>query len=178
MQNFNKTIDYPEFAKDNKLNLSGILMNNKQLIPNDMVAGTIIAILYSKKEEVLLNNFIDSIDFDIDESIINGAKAAANIMAMNNIFYRGKHYLGDDYEKIAANLRMNIYTKHGIDKKYFEFFSLAVSFIDGCEFCVKSHATLLEKEGMSKEQIHEALRIASIVNTIRENYWFIYRCGT
>tara|TARA_B100002019_G_scaffold242700_1_gene219083 strand:+ start:831 stop:1343 length:513 start_codon:yes stop_codon:yes gene_type:complete len=170
MQDFNKKLNFPEFAKDNKLNLSNLLMNNNQLIPNDMVAGTIISVLYSKEKYSLIEKFIESIDFDMDEKIINGAKAASNIMAMNNIFYRGKHYLGSDYEKVAASLRMNIYTKHGIDKKYFEFFSLAVSFINGCEFCVKSHSKLLEKEGMSKEQIHEALRIASIINTIREDY--------
>lgn len=170
MQDFNKAIEFPEFAKDNKLNLSNLLMNNNNLIPNDMVAGTIISILYAKKEYNLLDKFIQSLNFELDEKIIEGAKAAANIMMMNNIFYRGKHYLGKDYEKVPANLRMNIYTKHGIDKKYFEFFSLAVSFINGCEYCVKSHAFLLEKEGMTKEQIHESLRIAAILNTIREFY--------
>ena len=48
---------------------------------------------------------------------------------------------------------------------FFEFISLAVSFINGCEFCVKSHSQILEKSGMSKEQIHESLRIAAIINS-------------
>tara|TARA_B100000700_G_scaffold69353_2_gene76919 strand:+ start:28997 stop:29509 length:513 start_codon:yes stop_codon:yes gene_type:complete len=170
MKNFLNTIEFPEFAKDNKLNASNILMNNNKLIDDELVAGTILAIFYSKNENVLASNFIESAGEILSDSLINGAKAAANIMNMNNIFYRGKHYLGKNYEKVAANLRMNIYTKHGIDKKYFEFMSLAVSFINGCEFCVKSHAMLLRKEGMNEEQIHEALRIAAIFNTIRESY--------
>jgi len=170
MKDFLNTIEFPEFAKDNKLNASNVLMNNNQLIDKELVAGTILAIFYAKNENVLADNFIEAADDILDETLINGSKAAANIMNMNNIFYRGKHYLGKDYEKVAANLRMNIYTKHGIDKKYFEFMSLAVSFINGCEFCVKSHAALLKKEGMSEEQVHEALRIASIFNTIREKY--------
>ena len=170
MKDFLKNIEFPEFAKDNKLNASNILMNNEILIEKDLVAATVIAILYTNNEKELVDMFVESAKEELTEELINGAKAAANIMKMNNIYYRGKHYLDSDYNEIGAKLRMNIYTKHGINKKYFEFISLAVSFITGCEFCVKSHSKLLEKEGMSKEQIHEALRIASIFNTIKLSY--------
>lgn len=168
MKDFLKNIEFPEFAKDNKLNASSILMNNEKLIPDDLVGATVLAILYTNNEKELLDLFEK--ESGLSEDLIYGAKAAANIMKMNNIYYRGKHFLGDDYSNQNAKLRMGIYTKHGIDKKYFEFISLAVSFINGCEFCVVSHSKLLEKEGMKKEQIHEALRIAGIFNTLRFKY--------
>jgi alkyl hydroperoxide reductase subunit D len=169
MKDFTNELNFIEETKDNKLNLSNVLRNTGGLIPSDLVAATIVGILYAK-DSPLLESFIDSAKEELTEELIKGAKAAGNIMNMNNIYYRGKHYLGDNYNNVQAGLRMGIYTKHGIDKKYFEFISLAVSFINGCEFCVASHASLLEKEGMSKEQIHEALRIAAIVNTLRKNY--------
>jgi alkyl hydroperoxide reductase subunit D len=168
MKKFLKHIDFPDYVKDNKLNMSNVLMNNSKLIELDLVKATIVAILYTKKEDKLLSIFIE--ESEISEDLILGAKAAANIMSMNNIYYRGKHHIGEEYSYIPANLRMNIYTKHGIDKKYFEFISLSVSFINNCEFCIKSHSALLEKEGFSKEQVHEALRIAAIFNTVREKY--------
>lgn len=170
MKDFLKHIEFPEFAKDNKLNMSNLLMNNEKLIEKDLVAATIVAILYTNKEKELLKKFIESAEEELTEDLINGAKAASNIMKMNNIYYRGKHFIGNDYSNVAAKLRMNIYTKHKISKKHFEFISLAVSFINGCEFCVKSHSSLLENEGLSKEQIHESLRIAAIVNTLQLEY--------
>jgi len=168
MKNFLNNIEFPEFAKDNKLNISTLLMNNEKVVPDDLMAATIASVLYTNKEDKLLDLFLN--EANLTEELIFAAKAAANIMKMNNIYYRGKHFLGNDYEDQQAKLRMGIYTKHGIDKKYFEFISLAVSFVNGCEFCVKSHSKLLEKEGMSKVQVHEALRIASIINTLRLNY--------
>lgn len=168
MKDFLQNIEFPEFSKDNKLNASNVLMNNEKIIPDDLVGATVLAILYTNNEKELLELFEK--ESDLSEDLIYGAKAAANIMKMNNIYYRGKHFLGKEYEAQAARLRMVIYKKHGIDRKYFEFISLAVSFINGCEFCVKSHSALLEKEGMKKEQIHEALRIAAIFNTLKFKY--------
>lgn len=170
MKKIIETIDFPEYALDSKLNASNILMNMDKVLSDKTVAGIVIAVLYSKNELNLLDKFIDLNSDILDEDLIFAAKASATIMAMNNIYYRGKHFLGEGYKDQAAKLRMNVYQKHKVDKKDFELFSLAVSFINGCEFCVESHASLLEKDGVSKDMIHQSLRIAAIFNTIKEKY--------
>lgn len=170
MKNFLEKIEFPEYVKDNKVNASNVLINNEKILNDEQVAGIILAIFYVKNEMKLVDLFEKEIKEIISEDMIFGSKAAANIMNMNNIYYRGKHYLGNDYKDQQAKLRMTIYAKHKISKIDFELISLAVSFINGCEYCVQSHAKMLENDGVSKEVIHESLRIASIFNTIREKY--------
>src|SRR5690606_31226633 len=61
------------------------------------------------------------------------AKAAAAIMAMNNIYYRSVHLLGDaELSKSPARLRMTVIGNPGVDKLDFELWSLAVSAVNGC----------------------------------------------
>jgi len=99
------------------------------------------------------------------------AKAAAAVMAMNNIYYRSKHLLADegakDYEDIPARLRMQVIaTRGGVEAEDFEFWSLAVSAVNGCGGCLAAHERKLRELDMPREQIHEALRIASVVHAV------------
>lgn len=169
MKEFLNKVSFEDFVKDSKINASNILANRDNLIPNDLVAATVLGVLYAKNSD-LVDDFIEAAKEYLDDDLISGAKAAANIMNMNNVYYRGKEILGKDFEHVNPGLRMNIYTNHGIKKEYFEFISLAVSFINNCEFCIQSHSNLLIKNGMTNEQIHEALRISAIFNTIRRAY--------
>ena len=57
MKNFLKHIEFPDYAKDNKLNASNILMNNAKLIDEDLVKATVYAVLYTNKEFELLSIF-------------------------------------------------------------------------------------------------------------------------
>lgn len=67
------------------------------------------------------------------------AKGSAAIMAMNNVYYRGMHLLGDpEYRNLRAGLRMNFMADHGVGKLDFELWSLAVSAINGCRRCLES----------------------------------------
>ena len=53
---------------------------------------------------------------DLDESLINAANIAANIMAMNNIYYRAIHLIDSNtLSQQPAGLRMQGITQHGID---------------------------------------------------------------
>ena len=99
------------------------------------------------------------------------AKAAAAVMAMNNIYYRGKHLLADegakDYEDIPARLRMQVIaTRGGVEAEDFEFWCLAVSAVNGCGGCLAAHERKLRELGLGRDQIHEALRIASVVHAV------------
>jgi alkyl hydroperoxide reductase subunit D len=54
---------------------------------------------------------------------------------------------------------------NGINIKDFEFYSLAVSVLNGCGMCVDSHVKQLEKHGMSPTQIQLAAKIAAVINS-------------
>jgi alkyl hydroperoxide reductase subunit D len=99
------------------------------------------------------------------------ARSAAAIMAMNNVYYRSKHQLADagvaGYDDIPARLRMQVIgTSGGVDKADFEYWCFAVSAVNGCGQCLASHEHVLREAGVSKEQIHEALRIAATVHAV------------
>ena len=93
------------------------------------------------------------------------AKAAAAIMAMNNIYYRFTHLTSNaEYAKLPARLRMNIIANPGAPKADFELWCLAVSAINGCGMCIDSHEKVVREHGMTTEQIQAAVRIASVVH--------------
>ena len=46
----------------------------------------------------------------------------------------------------------------------FELFCLAVSAINGCEAWVKSHEHVVLEGGLSEDQVHDAVRIASVIH--------------
>src|SRR6201999_3161706 len=91
---------------------------------------------------------------------LNAAKAAAAIMAMNNIYYRFTHLASNaEYRTLPAKLRMNVIGNPGVDKADFELWSLAVSAVNGCGMCIDSHEHELRKAGLTTEAIQAAVRI-------------------
>jgi len=100
----------------------------------------------------------------LDASAIADAKASAALMAMNTVYYRSKHMIGKDaYNQRQAQLRMTRMGKPATDRSRFELASFACAALAGCEACLKSHEQGLVKEGVSEDQIHDALRIAAVV---------------
>jgi len=97
----------------------------------------------------------------------HAAKAAATIMAMNNIYYRFNHLVSDkDFAKMGARLRMNVIGSPGIPKVDFELMSLAVSAINGCGMCMDAHVHEVIKAGISKTGVQSAVRIAAVINAL------------
>jgi alkyl hydroperoxide reductase subunit D len=98
---------------------------------------------------------------------VEGAKAAAAIMGMTNIYYRFLHLVEDgEYQTMPARLRMNVIANHGIDKLDFELISLAVSAVNGCGLCVTSHEKKLRSHEVSRESIQSAVRIAATIHAV------------
>ena len=113
----------------------------------------------------MIEHITQDVSEALSENYINAAKAAATIMAMNNIYYRFIHLSSDkDYGKLPANLRMNIIGNPGIEKVDFELMSLAVSAINGCGMCMDAHVHEVTKAGVSKEAVQSTIRIASVIN--------------
>jgi alkyl hydroperoxide reductase subunit D len=120
----------------------------------------------------VIQSITEEANLQLSEHEITAAKAAATIMAMNNIYYRFTHTISDQtYQAMPAKLRMNIMTNPEIDKIIFELSSLAVSAINGCSKCMNAHVAQLEKSGINKEAIQSTVRIASVIHaaaTVRE----------
>ena len=103
----------------------------------------------------------------LDAAYRTGARAAAAIMGMNNVYYRFLHLVEDpEYGRMPARLRMNVIGNPGIDKVDFELVSLAVSAVNGCGTCVASHERQVRQQGLPREAVQSAVRIAATVHAV------------
>jgi alkyl hydroperoxide reductase subunit D len=153
----------PEYARDIRLNLGSLaiepVLNEKQR------AGTFIASALGARNPEVAEAIVAEFAPKLDARELAAAKAAAAVMAMNNVYYRFLHLTGnEEYGKLPARLRMNAIASHGIARADFELWCLAVSAINGCGNCIASHEKAVRKEGMTAEQVQAAVRIAAAVN--------------
>jgi len=155
----------PEYARDLKINLSG-LAKDPALTTQQTYGALLAAALSSRHPQVIRAVFAEAKEH-LSAEAITAAKAAAAIMGMNNIYYRFTHLVSDkDYATLPARLRMNVMANPGVDKVDFELWSLVVSAVNGCGMCMDSHEKVLRKAGASKEAVQQAIRIASVVHAV------------
>ena len=155
----------PDYAKDLKLNLSSLA--SETVLTEQQRAGTFIACALAARNAATTEAVMASFAPQLSPEALTAAKAAAAIMAMNNIYYRFTHLASSpDYRSLPAKLRMNVIGKPGVDKADFELWSLAVSAINGCGMCIDSHEKVLRNAGVTAEQIQSAVRIASVVHAV------------
>ena len=153
----------PEYAKDIKLNLSSIA--NEEILSPSQFWGTALASALASRNAYVIREITAEAEDNMSAEALQGAKAAASIMAMNNIYYRFVHLASTpDYQSMPAKLRMNVIANPGVDKADFELWSLAVSAVNGCGMCIDAHEQELVKGGMSKDQIQASVRIASVIH--------------
>lgn len=155
----------PDYAKDLKLNLSSLAQDAG--LSDQQRAGTFIACALASRNGQTTRAVLEAFAPSLSPEALSAAKAAAAIMAMNNIYYRFTHLAGaPDYKTLPARLRMNVIGKPGVDKADFELWCLAVSAINGCGVCIDSHEKVLREAGMSAEQVQTAVRIAAVVHAV------------
>ncbi len=155
----------PDYAKDLKLNLSSLAMD--QGLSEQRRAGTFIAAAVASRSAELTSAIVAAFAPALSPEAFSAAKAAAAIMGMNNIYYRFTHAASaEDYKTMPAKLRMNVIGKPGVEKTDFELWCLAVSAINGCGMCIDSHEKVLRAGGVSAEEIQTAVRIAAVVHAI------------
>ena len=154
----------PDYAKDLRLNISTLA--SEEMLNDQQKWGAFMATALNTGNAEMIQA-IESIAAEkLVPEAMNAARAAAAIMAMNNVYYKFAGMMGPDYQTMPAKLRMNVIGNPGVDKVDFELWSLAVSAMNGCQFCVQAHESILVKGGMSREQIQAAVRIAAVVNAI------------
>lgn len=156
---------FGEYAKDIKLNLGTILTEEGAPdLKQNQIYGIALASAYSVQSHELIQAILSEVSQTLSEAEIQAAKAAATVMAMNNIYYRFSHLVNDpEYRQMPAKLRMNVIGNSGIAKVDFELMSLAVSAINGCGMCIDAHVHEVTKAGISKTGVQSAIRIASVI---------------
>ena len=153
----------PEAAKDIRLNLQSVLQPGA-LSPAQRW-GVAIASAVATRNARLRDALLHDARAEVGADVIDDALAAAALMAMNNVYYRFRHMIGkESYSQMPARLRMQRIVKPASNKVDFELFCLAVSAINGCEMCLRSHEDVVIKGGVSEDQVHDAVRIAATVN--------------
>lgn len=151
----------PGFAKDLKLNLGSLTRTTE--LNEQQLWGTFLASAAATQSATVLSEIADEARGHLSDEAFDAALGAASIMAMNNVSYRAKEFLGDDYTQVRMGLRMNIIANPGVEKADFEMWSMAVSTINGCENCTAAHDAVIRKEGVTKEQAWEAVKVAATV---------------
>jgi alkyl hydroperoxide reductase subunit D len=159
------TFELPDYAKDIRLNLGSVLNEAGSDLNRKQIDSIALAAACATRHRGMIDAVLEHAAENLSAEEINAAKAAATIMAMNNVYYRFMHSMTDQsYSAMPAKLRMNVMANPGTDKIAFELSSLAVSAINGCGMCMNAHAGQLEKAGVSKLGIQSAVRIASVIN--------------
>ena len=155
--------ELPEAAKDVRLNLQSVL-ETTSLTPAQKW-GVAIASAIAAKSPRLRDALVEDAMAEVDAGVIEDARAAAALMAMNNVYYRFRHMVGKpEYEQLPARLRMQRLAAPASNKLDFELFALAVSAVNGCETCVRAHERVVTEGGLVPAQVNDAIRIAATVH--------------
>jgi alkyl hydroperoxide reductase subunit D len=156
----------PDFARDLRLNL-GAVLGDGTLSPAQRWGCAVTGAITARHPELRDALLAGARAAGVDEAAIDDARAAAAIMAMNNVYYRGRHLIGKDaYEKKPARLRMNRIAKPASSKVDFELFCIAASAIKGCGVCLAAHERTVLEGGLTEDHVHDALRVAAVVNGV------------
>ena len=158
----------PDYAKDLRLNFDSVLSESGAPSLSAKQIGLIaLSSAIAARHEPLVTAIAEFAARSATAQEIAGARTAAALMAMNNIYYRFTHLVGEpEYATMRAGLRMNAMANPGCDKIDFELCSLAVSAINGCGMCMDSHEKNLRKHEVSTQAIQSAVRIAAVMHAV------------
>lgn len=152
----------PEPARDLKVNLQSVLQDGALSV--DQRWGVAVACGLASRNLRLGQALLDEARERVAPAVVDDARAAAALMAMNNVFYRFRHMVAkDEYQTIPARLRMTRIARPAGAKADFELMCLAVSAIGGCERCIQAHEKTVREAGITAEQVVDAIRIAATV---------------
>jgi alkyl hydroperoxide reductase subunit D len=150
----------PDAAKDIRLNLQAVLRGGSLSEPQrwGVAAAAAAAARHPRLREAVLAAAGTA------AGAVEDARAAASLMALNNVSYRFRHMVGKSvYGEKPAGLRMNRLMQPATNRVDFELMSLAVSAINGCETCVRAHEKTVTDGGLTADQVNDAVRIAATI---------------
>ncbi|MGH8295179.1 MAG: carboxymuconolactone decarboxylase family protein [Steroidobacteraceae bacterium] len=158
----------PDYARDLKLNLGSVLSpTGAPGLTERQIWSVALGAADASRNPAFAAAIGGLAAAHLDTAYLTGARAAAAIMGMNNVYYRFLHLVEDpEYASLPVRLRMNVIGNPGIDRVDFELVSLAVSAINGCGTCVASHERHVRQHGLSREAVQSAVRIAATVHAV------------
>jgi alkyl hydroperoxide reductase subunit D len=130
----------PDVARDIRLNLQAVLRGGA--LTDAQRWGVAAAAAVAARHGRLRDAILSTATAAAGPAVVEDAKAAAAIMAMNNVYYRFRHMVG---------------------KTDFELMARAVSAINGCEMCVRAHEKTVTDGGLTPDHVNDAVRIAATV---------------
>jgi len=152
----------PDYAKDIRLNLNSLA--GDQTLSDQRKYGLLLTTAHGSGYKPLVEAAEAECAPKLSAEAANAARAAAAVMAMNNVYYRFTHLAANkEYGTLPAKLRMNVIGSPGIDKADFELFCLAVSAQNGCGMCIDSHEKVLKGHGVPADLIQAAARIGAVM---------------
>jgi alkyl hydroperoxide reductase subunit D len=155
----------PDYAKDLRLNVGSLL--NDQSLGDQRKYGLLLACAHGSGYRPIVAAAEAEAEGKLSAEAANAARAAAAVMAMNNVYYRFVHLASNPvYGTLPAKLRMNVIANPGIDKADFELFSLAVSAMNGCGMCIDSHERVLTQHNVKPEAIQTAARVGAVIKAV------------
>ena len=156
----------PGYAKDVRLNLESVLSEGGAPgLDGKQIALVALASAVAARHAPLTEAVQQFAAEYADNAEMDGARAAATVMGMNNVYYRFTYSVSDrEYATLRASLRMNVMARPGCDKTTFELASLAVSAINGCAACMDSHEKTLRQHGLGAQAVQSAVRIAAVIH--------------
>ena len=151
------------YVRDLKLNFTSTLTSSYLSEKECALVALSIAV---NNNNAVLTNFLEKHALEKAATAEEIAEAAgcASLLALNNVFYRFRHFTGKEkYTQIPARIRMQLMSSPVTGKEFFELMSIAVSAVNGCEMCVNAHEKSILALGSSEERVFDAVRIASII---------------
>jgi lipoyl-dependent peroxiredoxin subunit D len=155
---------FPEYARDAKLNLGSVA--GVTTLTEQQLHGTLLSAAIASRDPELLAAIGADARPRMKPEAWDAAKAAASLMAMNNVYYRFLHLVEEPgYRSMPVRLRMSALGAPGVDKLDFELWCLAVSAINGCGDCIRAHESKALRLGANHEMIQDVVRVAAVVHT-------------
>jgi alkyl hydroperoxide reductase subunit D len=155
----------PDYAKDIRLNVGSLL--GDQTLGDQRKYGLLLSCAHGSGYRPLVEAAEAEVEGKLSPEAANAARAAAAVMAMNNVYYRFVHLASNkEYSRLPAKLRMTVIGSPGIDKVDFELFCLAVSAMNGCGMCIDSHEKVLRDAGVGADVIQAAARVGAVMKAV------------
>jgi alkyl hydroperoxide reductase subunit D len=149
-------------TRDLKLNLKRLL-EESALSPQE--AGLALLAVATSVEEPALASYARRRleELGLPSEQIQEAAESAALMAMLNVYYRFRHTIEKEEDYRVAGLRMTALARPLLGKLSFEMLAFAVSVLNGCPSCVRSHELVLRESGIHADKIHDLARLAAVI---------------
>ncbi|HYR92321.1 MAG TPA: carboxymuconolactone decarboxylase family protein [Terriglobia bacterium] len=153
-------------ARDLKLNFNRLLDQGALSREEALLATLAVAASLNYKELARLTQ-AQLLEAGLTEEQVQEAAQSAAMMGMLNTYYRFRHFLGNPDEYRVAGLRMTALAKPSLGKERWEMLAFAISVINGCESCTRSHEKSLRDNGVSPEKVHDLAKLAAVIKGLQ-----------